>query len=113
MFEQQLKKTKQQLCEELFHSGHSRSQEQASIRVFAASVDDNLNDIVDSLSLLLEGHEQGSYVCLDTFVRIGLSRVRDVRKSLDKLHPDDDYKSKYDHASAEVRAKVEELMNRS
>ena len=108
-----MNKTKQQLLDTLRVSGFERAEEQASIRNFAISVDDSLNDIIDSLSCLLEGHEQGSYVCLDTFVKIGLSRVRDVRKSLDKLHPDDDYKSKYSHPSAEVRAKVEELMNRS
>ena len=105
-----MNKTKQQLLDTLRVSGFERAAEQASIRNFAISVDDSLNDIIDSLSCLLEGHEQGSYVCLDTFVKIGLSRVRDVRKSLDKLHPDDDYKSKYSHPSAKVRAEVEELM---
>lgn len=108
-----MNKTKQQLLDTLHILAFERAEEKASIRVFARSVDDSLNDIIDSLSCLLEGHEQGSYVCLDTFVKIGLSRVRDVRRSLDKLHPDDDYKSKYSHPSAEVRAKVEELMNRS
>ena len=108
-----MNKTKQQLLDTLRVSGFERAAEQASIRNFAISVDDSLDDIINCLDLLLKGHKHNSYDCLDTFVKIGLSRVRDVRRSLDKLHPDDDYKSKYSHPSAEVRAEVEELMNRS